>query len=205
MPQWNQIAADESIEKAKQALTEHGMQVQVVENGAAAKEAVLKMLPAGAEVMDMTSETLRTLGLHDEINESGRYDSVKNKLKQMNRETQQREMQRLGAAPEYAVGSAHAVTEDGKVVVASRTGSQLPAYVYGADHVIWVIGAQKIVANQEVAIQRIYEYILPLESERVKVAYKMMQGSFVSKLLIFNQEFTPNRINIIIVKEVLGF
>ena len=31
----------------------------------------------------------------------------------MDRETQDREMRKLGAAPDYIIGSAHAVTEDG--------------------------------------------------------------------------------------------
>ena len=34
----------------------------------------------------------------------------------MDRETQDREMRKLGAAPDYIIGSAHAVTEDGQVV-----------------------------------------------------------------------------------------
>jgi len=46
-------------------------------------------------------------------------------------------MRKLGAAPDFAVGSAHAVTETGTVVVASLTGSQLPSYTYGAGTLIW--------------------------------------------------------------------
>ena len=122
----------------------------------------------------------------------------------MNRETDHREMQRLGAAPEYVIGSVHAVTEDGKVIIASNTGSQLPGYAYSADHVIWVVGAQKIVKNVDEGIKRIYEYVLPLESERAHKAYGV-EGSFVSKLLIMNREPNPNRIKIILIKEPAGY
>jgi hypothetical protein len=61
----------------------------------------------------------------------------------MNPQTQGREMRKLGASPDFTVGSAHAVTETGTVLVASLTCSQLPAYDYGASTLIWVVGAQK--------------------------------------------------------------
>ena len=96
----------------------------------------------------------------------------------------------------------HAVTEDGKVIIASATGSQLPAYAYGSSHVIWVVGSQKIVKDLDEGMKRVYEYVLPLENERAKKAYG---GSSINKLLIFNKEGTAGRITMIIVKEKLGF
>ncbi|MBI3342389.1 LUD domain-containing protein, partial [Candidatus Curtissbacteria bacterium] len=114
------------------------------------------------------------------------------------------EMQKLGAAPKWSVGSVNAVTEDGKVLIASNTGSQLSGYVYGSQHVVFVVGAQKLVKNLDVAMERIYEYVLPLESERAKKAYGM-PGSFVSKLLIINKEVRPGRVRLIFIKEALGF
>ena len=151
----------------------------------------------------MSSVTVDSLELPKEINESGKFDSVKNKLSKMDRKTQGLEMQRIGAAPQYAVGSVHAVTEDGKLLIASNTGSQLPAYAYGASHVVWVVGNQKIVKNVDYGIKRIYEYVLPLESERSQKVYG--EGSFVSKLLIINKEKIKDRLTLILVKEKLGF
>ncbi len=201
---WNKIADDKTIGKTAEALKENGIEAIIVQDGNAAKEKVLQFIPKGAQVMVMSSETLIAIGLDKEIDESGNYDSVRNKLNSMNRETQGREMQMLGAAPEWAIGSAHAVSENGEVLVASNTGSQLPAYAYGSDHVIWVIGAQKIVKDTNAGIKRIYDYVLPLESKRVQKAYGMPHSN-VSKLLIFNKELRPGRITAILVKEVLGF
>jgi hypothetical protein len=114
-----------------------------------------------------------------------------------------RDMIKLGATPEYSVGSVHAVTEDGTVVVASNTGSQLSGYVAGAAHVVWVVGTQKIVANLDEAMKRIYEYTLPLEDERALQAYGV--HSNVSKLLLVHREAMPGRTTLIFVKENLGF
>ncbi len=197
------IPSQDIIEKTIQNLKANGINVLVVKNGQEAKKKVFQLLPKNAEVMTMTSVTLDTLGISQEIIESGKYNAVRNTLAKMNRETQNLEMQKLGAAPEYAVGSVHAVTVDGHALIASNSGSQLPAYVYGSPHVIWVVGAQKIVKNTDEGIKRIYDYVLPLEDARAKKAYGV--GSFISKLLILNREQTPNRITMILVKEVLGF
>jgi hypothetical protein len=97
----------------------------------------------------------------------------------------------------------HAVTEDGKVIVASKSGSQLPAYAYGSNHVIWVVGAQKIVKDLDEATKRVYDYVLPLENERAKAAYNM--ESSVDKFLVFHKEVVPARITMIIAKEKLGY
>ena len=66
------------------------------------------------------------------------------------------------------------------------------------------MGTQKIVKDKELGFKRIYEYVLPLESERAHKAYGVA-ASAVNKLLIFNKEVTPDRIHMILVGEVLGF
>jgi hypothetical protein len=204
MTNWNSLADQATIENTIQALKTNGIQALVVENGKEAKEKVASLLPKDSEVMTMTSVTLDSIGVSDMINSGDMYKSVKKTLSTMDRKTQGNEMNKLGAAPEYTVGSVHAITEDGKVVIASNTGSQLPAYVYGASHVIWVVGTQKIVKNLDAAMNRIYEYVLPLESERANKAYGG-GGSNVSKLLIINKEVNPQRLTIVFVKDVLGF
>lgn len=205
MAKWDQLASKESIDKTIQSLKANGIEAEFVETSEDAKKEVFSLIPEGAEIMTMTSVTLDTLGLAKEINESDKYNSVRSKLNKMDRATQGLEMQKLGAAPDWTIGSVHAVSEDGHVLIASQTGSQLPAYVSGANHVIWVVGTQKIVKNTDEAIKRIYEYVLPLESARANKAYNITTGSNVSKLLIVNKEVKPGRITIIFVGEKLGF
>lgn len=204
---YTKIADDQIINKTISALKENGINAQVVDTREEAKKKVLELIPEGSEVMTATSTTLDQIGLTTELNDSDKFNSTKKELKQLNRETDQRRMQQIGAAPEYIIGSVHAVTEDGKVIIASNTGSQLPGYSFGADHVIWVVSAKKIVPTLDDGIKRIYEHVLPLESERAREAYKAfgVTGSNVSKLLIINKEVNPERIKLIFVKEDLGF
>ncbi len=207
MKDWKQIPDDKTLETTAEKLTANGFNSIIVKNGEEAKKKALELIPEGSEVMTMTSITLATLGLNEVFDESGKYESVKARLNKMDRSTQGLEMQKLGAAPEYSIGSVHAVTQDGKVLIASNSGSQLPGYVYGSSHVVWIVGAQKIVKDIAEGEQRIKEYIVPIESVRARKAYGLPEdwNTFVSKLVIYNREVNPSRINLIIVKEILGF
>lgn len=202
--EYETIPKSDVLEKTAESLRKNGINAVIVNNAAEAKKKILELIPKGAEVMTMTSVTLDEIGIPKEINESGRYNSVRNKLMSMDRNKQAAEMQKIGASPDFAIGSVHAVTQDGHVLIASNTGSQLPAYAYGSGKVIWVIGAQKIAKNFEDGLKRVYDYTLPLESERARKAYGV-PGSAVNKLLVVNNEVDPERITIIIVKEKLGF
>lgn len=200
---WNEIPSESVLEQTAHALRENNIVVHIVENGEQAKELALSLIPKGSEVMTMTSQTLEKIGIDKVINDSGDYHSARKRLSEMKGESHTSEKQKLGAAPDYAIGSVHAITHDGHVLIASNTGSQLPAYVYGSRKVIWVAGAQKIVKNTEQGMKRIEEYTLPLEDARAMKAYG--QHSNISKLLIVNKEVTKDRIILILVKENIGF
>lgn len=200
---YGHLADSPTIEKTAAFLRQNNIEVFITEKGEEAKKKVLELVPEGAEVMTMSSATLQELGLVQEFNESGRFNSVKKKLMAMDRATQGSEMRRLGASPGWAIGSVNAITEDGHLFIASNGGSQLPAYAHATGHVVWVVGAQKIVPNFEEAMKRLYEYCLPLEDERAQKAYGIHSG--VSKILIVNKEVVPGRLTVIFVKEQLGF
>jgi hypothetical protein len=197
------LASDAQIERTRQALEVNNIHTIVVENGADAKVKLFEIIPANAEIFTASSETLKALGIAEEIDKSGRFDSVREKLVMMSRKTQGREMEKLGATPEYMIGSVHAVTENGHIIIASKTGSQLAGYVAAASHIIWVVGTQKIVPTLEDGMERVEEYTLPLESARALKAYGV--ESSINKLLIVNKEFVPGRTTMILVKENLGF
>ena len=197
------LASDESIERAGAALAAAGMTAMVVASGEEARLAVENLLPYNAEVFNNTSRTLEAIGVAEDIERSGRYQALRLRLYQMDREMQQQEMRHLVASPDYVVGSAHAVTEEGSLLVASASGSQLGPIVSGGGHVILVVGGQKIVADLAMGLRRIYEYCLPLEDHRAREAYGV--GSGVNNVLIVNRSIAPGRITVILVRESLGF
>ena len=191
-----------TLERTAAALRERGFLAEVADSAAHARELVLEAIPAGSEVHVALSETMRELGLTAEIDESGRYDSVRSRLSQLDRVTQRRERQKTGAAPEYVLGSAHAITSDGQIIVGSGSGSQLGAHAYTAGQVILVVGHQKLVRDLDEGLRRLREYSLPREWERMQQAG--LPGAVLAKTLIIHYEF-GHRIRVILVPETLGF
>ena len=202
-PEFSHLASDERIMSAAEALERNGIKTFVVTSGAEARRLVNSLLVDEAEVFNNTSRTLEAIGVADDIERSGRYQALRLRLYQMDREMQRREMRTLAAAPEYVVGSAHAVTEGGSLLIASASGSQLGPLSSGAEHVILVIGGQKIVADLDTGLRRIYEYCFPLEDDRARRVYGVPSG--VNNILIINRVLAPDRVTAILVKERLGF
>ena len=121
--------------------------------------------------MTNTSVTLQETGIADAINDGGPYESARNKMFALDFATQVQEMKAIAGQPDYALGSVHAVTRDGTLVIASASGSQLASYAWGAANVIFVVGAQKLVPTLDAAHERIYQHSLKLEDARAQAAY----------------------------------
>jgi acyl-CoA hydrolase len=193
---------EETLQATVVALEEHGFSVEIVDDLDSARTAVLGRIPAGSSVMTNTSVTLQDTGIADAINNGGPYDSARNKMFALDFATQAQEMKAIGGQPDYALGSVHAISGDGTLVIASASGSQLASYVWGAANVIFVVGAQKLVPDLETARERIYTHSLKLEDARAYAAYG--QNSVVGKILEIHQE-NPGRIHVVLIKQVVGF
>src|ERR1700733_12076624 len=192
----------ETLASAVTAMEEHGFSVEVVDDLDAAREAVLARIPDGSSVMTNTSVTLQETGLADAINGGGPYESARNKMFALDFATQAQEMKAIGGQPDYALGSVHAVTRDGTLVIASASGSQLASYAWGAANVIFVIGAQKLVPDLDTARRRLNQHSLKLEDARAQAAYG--QHSYIGKILEIHHEL-PGRIHIVLVRQPVGY
>jgi LUD domain len=196
-------AEDARVRRTAAALEANGITVYRAPNNAEAKRIVLDLIPVGSQVHHGASQSLDASGIAEEIERSGRYEPLRSRVFSMDRATQADEIRRLTASPDVMLGSVNAVTETGSLVAASATGSQLGPYVSGAGKVILVVGTQKIVPDLQDALRRIDEYVFPLEDARTQAAYGVHSG--VSKLLIINREWTPERITVVLCDEALGF
>jgi L-lactate utilization protein LutC len=166
------------------------------------------MIPEGATVMTGASVTLEQIGFTDLLKSSKHpWKNLKAGIISETDPIKQSNLRKQATMADYFLGSVHAITEIGEVVIASATGSQLPAYVYSASNVIWVAGAQKIVPDLDTAMHRVRDYALPLEDRHIKQLLGDKAGSMIGKILIFERDspYTHRNINIILVNEVLGF
>ncbi len=200
--EFDRLATEDQVTRTAEALEARGMHTIVVESGEEARVQVLEMIPAGTLVHNPPSRTLEQIGLAKDIAISAAFQNTRSQLRAMDRHTQERDMRRLSSSPDVVIGSVHAITEDGEVLIASATGSQLAAEVFGASAVVWVVGTQKIVPTLDEGLRRIREYAYPLEDDRTRQAYG--QPSAINKILLVNGE-QPGRITVILVKQNLGF
>lgn len=120
----------------------------------------------------------------------------------MDRQTQGREIRKLAAAPEFMLGSVGAITEDGTLVAASATGSQLGPYAAGAGRLILVVGSQKIVPDLDAGLRRIREVVVPYESAQVRA--QMGVDTVLEKVLVIYGEWQPGRTTVVLVREPVG-
>jgi hypothetical protein len=195
-------APTEEVLATAEALQRNGFAVHVVPTAEAAHALATTLVPRGAEVFTATSVTLDETGLSKTFNGEG-YAGIRNTLTSLAGDpANKKAMKRLVSAVDYVVSSVHAVTRDGRLLVASASGSQLGIQAYGADKVLFVIGTQKIVDDVTAGVARIENHVVPLEDTRALAAYGT--NTRFSKLMVLNNEL-PGRVTVILVEEPLGY
>jgi len=195
-------ASEETLLRVVAKLRERNIEGMIVDNGDDARKLVQERLPKGAEVHSGKSKTLQEAGIFDLIQDPNEYDALRLRYLKMDRQTQAREIRKLISGPDFMLGSINAVTEDGILVAASATGSQLGPYAGGAGKVILVVGSQKIVPDLETALRRIHDYVLPWEDAQVRQV--LPAGSFVGKILVVEREWVTGRMTVILVRKPIG-
>jgi L-lactate utilization protein LutC len=202
---WDELADSNTVVRTAEALRDRGVKAEFIEKKEMVLKRLIESIPDGSEVMTGSSMTLQEIGLIDLL-ESGRHKwkNLKDEIVAEKDPAKQAELRKKSITAQYFLGSVHAVSQSGEVVIASMTGSQLPSYAFSSDNVIWVVGTQKIAPNLEECLKRVHEYVLPLEDQRMKKAG--FKGSAIGKILIFERETMPNRrVTLIFVNERLGF
>lgn len=193
---------EKTLAETVTGLRARGFSVEVVDDLDAARRTVLARIPEGALVMTNPSATLEATGIAQAIDHGGRYESGRSRLMALDRATQLEEIKTIIGSPEFALGSVHAITRDGVLVIASALGSQLTASAWGAAKVIFVVGAQKLVSDLVAARDRIYDHCLALEDARARQVYGT--GSRVGKILEIYEE-DPGRIHVVLIRQRVGF
>ncbi|MEN3615456.1 lactate utilization protein [Plantactinospora sp. ZYX-F-223] len=189
------------LDRTAKALRANGYTVHLVDTTEEARKLVVDLVPRDQSVFTATSETLRLSGIAADLDESGNFQSVRANASDLSADVY--DQIRLGAVPDVVVGSVHAVTEEGQLVVGSASGSQFAPYASGARKAVWVVGAQKVVPDLETGLRRLRSYSLPKEHERIQRLYG--QSSFLGRILILEREAFPDRGTVILVREPIGF
>jgi hypothetical protein len=203
---YDTLANADSINTVIEALKEHNIETEAVDTRAAALARVKELIPAGASVMNGSSRTLEEIGFIDYLKagEHG-WNNLHAAVAAEKDPTKQTDLRRQSLFADYYLGSVHAATETGELIIASASGSQLAHLVSTSPNIVLVAGAQKIVPTLEDGLKRVREYVFLLEDARMKaLGYP---GSLLAKIVIFANELPMmgRKVHVLLVNEKLGF
>ncbi len=200
------IPSDESINKTVEGLKSRNIEAEIVHDGRAALARIKELIPTNASVMNGSSRTLEQIGFVEYL-KSGTHpwNNLHEAILNETDPVKKSQLRKQAALSDYYLGSVHAITESGEMVIASNTGSQLPHIVFTSKNLVFVVSARKITSDLVQAFQRIRAHVIPLEDENMKQKYG--SGTSWNKTVIFHRE-NPNMgrsVRVILVKEALGF
>ncbi len=194
------------MQQTAEAVQARGIKVHVVDTPTEALAKIHDLIPAGSEIMTGGSQTLREIGLEELlVAKTHPWVNLKDAILAENNPVIQGQLRAQSTLAPYFLGSVHAISETGEIVIASGSGSQIPSYAFSSRNVIWVAGTQKIVPTLDEAIRRTRQYVLPREDARMKGLG--FPGSAITKMLIVEAEpaMLQRNVNLILVKHLLGF
>lgn len=187
-------------------MKEHTFEPITVATKEEALEKIQELIPEGATIMNGASRTLEEIGYLDYVKSDAHpWNNLHAGIVAETDPVKQGQLRKQATLSDYYLGSAHALTETGELLIASNTGSQLPNVAFSSPNVILVVGVNKIVPDMAAGFARIKETVIPQEDERMKGVYGY--GTTWAKTLVLHQE-NPNlgrTVRVIIVDEELGF
>ena len=196
----------DTIQKTAAALAGNNFKPLVVGTKEEALAKIKELIPAGASVMNGSSQTLHEIGFIDVLtSKSHPWNNLHDAVLAETDPAKQALLRRQSVVSDFYLGSVHALTETGEMVIASNSGSQLPHLAFTSPNLILVVGVQKIVPTLTDAFQRVDTHVVPLEDERMKKAAGY--GTMQAKTLILHKENPAigRNVYVLIVNESLGF
>jgi L-lactate utilization protein LutC len=200
------LASKEVLEKTVAALTANSFMPEIIATKEAALARIKELVPKGASVMNGASTTLDQIGYIEYLKSKQHgWSNIHDTILEETDETKKADLRKMGVISDFYMGSVHAVTEDGHMLIASNSGSQLPHLAYTSPNLILVVSTQKIVPSIADGFDRIEKQILPLEDARMKKV--LGYGTAHNKTLIMHAENPAigRKVHVLLVEEKLGF
>jgi len=202
--------ANINIEEAVKALERRGIRASVVEDVAAAREYLLQRIPPGATVGIGGSMTIKELGIYDLLRERG---NTVFWHWQVPPEQMKETVYRASGADCYLC-SANALTADGKIINTDGAGNRVGSTIFGPSRVIFVVGENKLVRDEEEGRERIRKVAAPLNARRLGLSNPCVDEGctdcraatrICSVTAIIEGPLRYTELEVLIVKARLGF
>jgi L-lactate utilization protein LutB len=201
---WNRLPPETIIVKTIKEIEKRGISVMRAQNADEALDRLKTLIPRGAEVMNGSSTTLNEIG-YENLLQSGEMDwhDLHRIVNNEDNAERRNDLRRKSVIADYFLSGVNAIAQTGELVSCDRTGSRVGAWPYAAKHLILVSGINKIVPTLSDALQRVWEFALPLENARAHQVYGV--GSRIGKCVILSNEEAEGRIFLILINDTLGY
>ena len=140
MKNYGVLKTEEEIELTIKSLTDNGFLPEVVNTKEEAMEKIKSLIPAGASIMNGSSTTLQEIGFIDYLKagNTGWKNLHEEVLSETDKEKQS-VMRKQSVVSDYYLGSVHAISQDGILLIASNSGSQLPHLAFTSANLILIV------------------------------------------------------------------
>ncbi|MBM7556698.1 LUD domain-containing protein [Halanaerobacter jeridensis] len=177
-----------------------------------AVDKALELADSGTSVSWGGSMTIEDIGLVEELN-NGDYDTIDRSEAENDAEKDKMYHQALNT--DYYFMSSNAITLDGKLVNIDGRGNRIAALIYGPKNVIIVAGMNKVVSDEEAALDRVRNHAAPINAMRLDQNTPcaetgechdcLVDDCICCQKLITRNSKTAGRIKVILVGEELGY
>ena len=178
-----------------------------------AKAKVNELIPEGASVTWGGTMTVRDMDIPKMLQERGTL-KVWDRDKVETPEEKQ-EMYLRAFQADYYLSSANAITEDGIIVNIDGNGNRVAAITWGPQHVIFVVGMNKVAQDPEAALKRARSTAAPINAARFDIQTPCQQDglchncnspqSICNYVHFLRNSSKPGRIIVVLVGENLGY
>lgn len=173
---------------------------------------VMELLPEHATVTWGGTETLSQSGMLDALKASSLTLIDRSAAKN---EEEKKELYRRAFFADYYFMSSNAITLDGELINIDGTGNRLAALCYGPEHIIMLVGINKVAADVKSGIDRVRNVASPLNAMRLSIptpcsktgtyADCLSDNCICNQILITRRSKPQGRIHVVLIGEALGF
>lgn len=178
-----------------------------------AKAKVNELIPDGASVTWGGTMTVRDMDIPKMLQERGTLKIWDRDKVETPEEKQEMYLRAFQA--DYYLSSANAITEDGVIVNIDGNGNRVAAITWGPQHVIFVVGMNKVAQDPEAALKRARSTAAPINAARFDIQTPcQLDGqchncnspqSICNYIHFLRNSSKPGRIIVILVGENLGY
>lgn len=193
-------------------LERRGMEGYFFENSAHMVQAVLAMMPKDSVVSWGGSMSLTESGMMDALRQ-GDYTLI-DRMTAAN-DQERREIFAKTVMSNYYFCSTNAITLDGELVNIDGNGNRVACLIHGPEHVMLIVGMNKVVRDLDSAVKRIRTNACPPNAVRLNMqtpcaltgrcADCLSPGCFCNQIVVTRNSRHPGRIKVFLVAEDLGF